>query len=103
MPSGSTLRLQQLLAEAGYLPVDWHPVGHAVVARTPAAQAQAAVDPPTGSFTWRYANTPHQLKAMWSPDQYTVITKGALMKFENDEQPDCGRGPGADRVARAAR
>ena len=83
VPSGTTLRLQQLLAEAGYLPVDWRPVGHAVVARAPAAQAQAAVDPPTGIFTWRYANTPHQLKAMWSPDQYTVITKGALMKFEN--------------------
>ncbi len=24
VPAGSTLRLQQLLAEAGYLPVDWH-------------------------------------------------------------------------------
>lgn len=27
IPPGSTLRLQQLLADAGYLPVVWAPVG----------------------------------------------------------------------------
>jgi len=83
VPSGSTLRLQQLLAEAGYLPVDWHPAG-APVARTPSAQAQAAVEPPNGSFSWRYPNTPHQLQALWSPGQANVVTKGAVMKFENE-------------------
>jgi hypothetical protein len=82
VPPGSTLRLQQILAEAGYLPVDWHPSGHAV-ARTPSAQAQAAVNPPAGSFAWRYSNTPHQLQAMWSPGQANTITRGAVMKFEN--------------------
>ena len=82
VPPGSTLRLQQLLAQAGYLPVDWQPAG-AGVARTPKAEAQAAVDPPDGSFNWRYPNTPHQLQAMWSPGQANVITKGAVMKFEN--------------------
>ena len=85
VPPGSTLRLQQLLAETGYLPVDWHPAGGRAggVPRTPSAQAQAAVDPPSGSFSWRYPNTPHQLQAMWSPDRATAITKGAVMKFEN--------------------
>jgi hypothetical protein len=83
VPPGSTLRLQQLLAEAGYLPVDWHPAG-AAVARIPSAEAKAAVDPPSGSFSWRYPNTPHQLLAMWSPDQASAITKGAVMKFENE-------------------
>ena len=82
VPSGSTLRLQQLLAQAGYLPVHWRPAG-AAVARTPSAEAAAAVDPPNGSFSWRYPNTPHQLQAMWSPGQANVITKGAVMKFEN--------------------
>jgi hypothetical protein len=82
VPAGSTLRLQQLLAQAGYLPVDWQPAG-ADVARTPSAEAKAAVDPPAGSFSWRYPNTPQQLQAMWSPDQTSVITRGAIMKFEN--------------------
>ena len=82
VPSGSTLRLQQLLAEAGYLPIAWQPAG-ATVARTPSAEAQAAVDPPSGSFNWRYPNTPKQLQAMWTPGQANAITRGAVMKFEN--------------------
>ena len=57
VPPGSTLRLQQLLAQEGYLPVDWRPSG-TPVARTPSAEAQAAVTPPSGSFSWRYPNTP---------------------------------------------
>src|SRR5580692_802254 len=82
VPSGSTLRLQQLLAEAGYLPVDWQPSG-AIVSRTPSAEARAAVEPPSGNFSWRYANTPNQLQAMWTPGQPSAITKGAVMRFEN--------------------
>ncbi len=87
VPPGSTLRLQQLLAETGYLPVSWQPAaGAAAVARTPSAQAQAAVEPPSGSFSWRYPNTPHQLQAMWSPGQWSEIMKGAVMKFENENE-----------------
>jgi hypothetical protein len=85
VPPGSTLRLQQLLAEAGYLPVDWRPAG-AAVAHTSSAEAQAAVEPPRGSFDWRYPNTPHQLQAMWTPGQANTITKGAVMKFENENE-----------------
>jgi len=83
VPPGSTLRLQQLLAQAGYLPVDWRPAG-AEVARTPSAEVQAAVDPPSGSFDWRYSNTPHQLQALWTPGQANTITRGAVMKLENE-------------------
>jgi L,D-transpeptidase catalytic domain len=83
VPPGSTLRLQQLLAETGYLPVDWQPAGSAV-AHTASAEAQAAVEPPAGSFSWRYPNTPHQLQAMWAPGQWSLIVKGAVMKFENE-------------------
>ena len=82
VPPGSTLRLQQLLAQAGYLPVDWRPSG-AAVARTPNGQAQAAVTPPSGSFRWRYPNTPRNLQALWIPGQANEITRGAVMKFEN--------------------
>jgi L,D-transpeptidase catalytic domain len=93
VPSGSTLRLQQLLAETGYLPVDWHPSG-ATVAHTPSAQSQAAVDPPSGSFSWRYPNTPGQLQALWAPGQWSEITKGAVMKFENNNNLTVDGEPG---------
>jgi hypothetical protein len=83
VPPGSTLRLQQLLAQAGYLPLRWDAQG-APVAHTPGAEAQAAVRAPRGTFSWRYPNTPHQLRALWSPGRENVITKGALMKFENE-------------------
>jgi hypothetical protein len=83
VPPGSTLRLQQLLAQAGYLPVQWRPAG-AAVAHSASAEAQAAVEPPSGSFGWRYANTPHQLQALWSPGQWSVVVKGAVMKFESE-------------------
>ncbi len=102
VPPGSTLRLQQLLAQAGYLPVDWQPAG-ADVARTPRAEVQAAVEPPAGSFGWRYPNTPHQLRALWTPGQASVITKGAVMKLENDQQPHRRRRRRSGRVAHAAR
>jgi L,D-transpeptidase catalytic domain len=82
VPLGSTLRLQQLLAQTGYLPVLWRATG-ASVPRTPRAQARAAVDPPRGRFRWRYPNTPHQLRALWAAGQPGVITKGAVMKFES--------------------
>jgi hypothetical protein len=83
VPVGSTARLQQLLAEQGYLPLSWNPAG-APVAHTPRAQAAAAVDPPQGSFTWRYPNTPGELQAVWKPNQDNVITRGAVMTFENE-------------------
>jgi len=93
VPPGSTLRLQQLLAQAGYLPVVWHPDG-AEVARTPAAEVQAAVDPPAGHFDWRYANTPHQLQALWNPGEAGVVDKGAIMKFENSHNMTVDGEPG---------
>ncbi|HEX3874307.1 MAG TPA: hypothetical protein VHW26_09185 [Solirubrobacteraceae bacterium] len=83
VPPGSTARLQQLLAEQGYLPLSWNPSG-TPVAPTAGAQAAAAVDPPTGSFTWRYPNTPPELKALWTPNRANTITKGAVMMFENE-------------------
>jgi hypothetical protein len=83
IPPGSTLRLQQMLAQEGYLPLLWHPSGPDVK-RTASAEAQAAVDPPSGAFSWRFHDTPHQLQALWSAGQANTITRGAVMKFENE-------------------
>jgi lipoprotein-anchoring transpeptidase ErfK/SrfK len=89
IPGGSELRLQQLLAEAGFMPVKWNPDG-AAVADTPGAQLHAAVDPPSGKFEWRFPHTPTGLREQWAPGKENVITEGALMSFEtqNEMEPD---------------
>jgi len=85
--SGSQLRLQQLFALLGYLPLRWTP------AKTNAApairgQVAAALDPPRGSFRWRYPNTPPELRALWSAGRPNEITRGAIMMFEDSHGLD---------------
>ncbi|WP_249009457.1 L,D-transpeptidase family protein [Conexibacter sp. DBS9H8] len=84
VPAGSTTRLQQLLAELGYLPVSYTPAG-AHVAGTVSAQEAAAINPPSGHWAWRWPNTPATLKAQWQPGAYNEITKAAVMSFENNQ------------------
>jgi hypothetical protein len=84
VPAGSIVRLQQLLALTGYLPLKFHYAGGAGVGLSPAAQENAAVDPPKGTFTFRYANTPDALKSFWKVGASGVMMQGALMAFEND-------------------
>jgi hypothetical protein len=79
----SILRLEQLLAQAGYLPLDWQPAGDDVE-RTPRAESRAAVAPPEGSFSWRYPNTPGELRALWSEGEANTITRGAVMMFQDE-------------------
>ncbi|MGI8429636.1 MAG: L,D-transpeptidase family protein [Solirubrobacteraceae bacterium] len=83
VPAGTTLRLQQLLAGLGYLPLRVDYAGPRP-ALTADAQETAAIHPPAGSFTWRYANTPAALRGMWQPGSAGVLTRGAVMAFEND-------------------
>ena len=83
VPAGSTLRLQQLLAELGYLPLRFKAAGTGV-AKTAAAQEEAAIHAPAGKFTWRWADVPSALRGMWAPGVAGVMTKGAVMAFEND-------------------
>jgi peptidoglycan hydrolase-like protein with peptidoglycan-binding domain len=84
VPAGSTLRLQQLLAELGYLPVSFHYAG-ASADTTLTSEEAAAVQVPAGKFSWRYPHTPAALKALWKPGVYGELTKGAVMAFENYE------------------
>jgi len=78
---GSTLRLQQLLAQLGYLPLKFNGPH---VARNPVAQENAAIKPPAGNFSWGYADVPQALRSFWAPGASGVMTQGALMAFEND-------------------
>jgi peptidoglycan hydrolase-like protein with peptidoglycan-binding domain len=93
VPPGSPLRLQQLLARLGYLPLNFNGPNVAV---TPEAQIQAAVHPPAGTFSWRYGNVPSPLRSMWQPGASGVMTRGAVMAFENDQgmTPDGVAGAG---------
>ncbi|MGH2933979.1 MAG: L,D-transpeptidase family protein [Gaiellaceae bacterium] len=79
---GSALRLQQLLAQLHYLPLRWQPAA-AAPERTPAAEVQAALSPPAGSFVWRYPHTPAGLRALWVPGRPNKLTQAALMRFED--------------------
>jgi len=87
VPGASTLRLHQLLAEAGYLPLTWTPSGDDAP-RSTAAQARAGVDPPDGSFRWTYPDTPPELTQQWKPDQVSEITRGAVMMFQDEHGLD---------------
>ncbi|MHB1912893.1 MAG: L,D-transpeptidase family protein [Acidimicrobiales bacterium] len=71
-----TLRLQQLLAGLGYLPVSFAPAGPPP-APNEAAQAQA------GTFSWRWANSLSGLESHWVAGDFGPLTRGAIMTFEN--------------------
>jgi hypothetical protein len=73
---GSTLRLQQLLALLGYLPLAFTPA-------TQQTSPQLEADPQPGAFTWRWANQPASLTSLWSEGTDNVITHGAVMQFED--------------------
>ena len=84
---GSTLRLQQLLAQLGYLPLVWNPTV-AVVPASAKAQLAAALSPPPGEFVWRYLDTPPELRALWRAGQANQITRGAVMMFQHTHHLD---------------
>ena len=74
-----TLRLQQLLAALGYLPVSFTPADPASLAPVEAATPQV------GSFAWRWSTMPSYFTALWSPGELNTITQGAVMAFESQE------------------
>src|SRR6185437_2134365 len=73
---GSVLRLQQLLAELGYLPLTFTPA-------SPLTSPTQEGNDQVGSFSWRWANQPLALETLWAPGVSNVITQGAVMNFEN--------------------
>jgi peptidoglycan hydrolase-like protein with peptidoglycan-binding domain len=83
----STLRLEQLLAQLGYLPLSWEPSpgGAPVPSADANAQLSAAYSPPSGTFLWLHGY-PMVLRKMWKPGQPAGnILAGAVMAFESDQ------------------
>lgn len=91
----ATLRLQQLLAQLGYLPLTWTPargpvrhlVARALAARAPgsaaAVQLSAAYAPPPGTFRWQ-PGYPAGLRSLWAQGKPNTIDRGAVTAFEAD-------------------
>jgi peptidoglycan hydrolase-like protein with peptidoglycan-binding domain len=99
----STLRLQQLLAQLGYLPLTWTPTasgsGESIPAAAPAAsgsgtggstpgalnkQVSAAYKPPAGKFTFQHGY-PSALTSQWVVGQDNVLDQGAVRAFEYNQ------------------
>jgi peptidoglycan hydrolase-like protein with peptidoglycan-binding domain len=74
---GSLLRLQQLLATLGYLPLTFTPA-------RPLAAPQEAAQAQEGVFAWK-GNEPASLTALWTEGTGNTITTGAVMSFQDKE------------------
>ena len=97
----STPRLQQFLAELGYLPLRFRlavtvtgPAPGdstakkyvAALAREPHSLDLISLKPLTGAFSWRYKHIPGSLRALWQRQKYTTLIRGAVMEFESDHK-----------------
>jgi hypothetical protein len=82
----STLRLQEILAQLGYLPLTWTPADPATgtIANSDArAQLAAAYDAPAGTFDFQ-SGYPSELTSQWSAGTDNVLVSGAVRAFENN-------------------
>ena len=77
----SVLRLQQILAQLHYLPLNFTPAPGVRAPASVAGEAATLGSPLKGSFSWRWQSAPASLQAQWQPGSPTVMVKGALMAF----------------------
>jgi peptidoglycan hydrolase-like protein with peptidoglycan-binding domain len=81
--SFSTLRLQQLFAQLGYLPLTWTPASRAVISPSSAnAELSAAYAPPAGTFSWQ-GDYPSNLTDQWTTGSANILDVGAIRAFES--------------------
>jgi peptidoglycan hydrolase-like protein with peptidoglycan-binding domain len=73
---GSILRLQELLAELGYLPLTF-------TAAAPVTSPTQEGNDQQGTFSWRWANQAAALTTLWTQGEQNVVTQGAVMNFES--------------------
>ena len=86
--SFSTLRLQQVLSQLGYLPLTWTPGTRTRTSPVPAgslhAQLSAAYEPPFGIFGFK-PGYPGELTSQWKTGADNMLDQGAIMAFESNE------------------
>jgi peptidoglycan hydrolase-like protein with peptidoglycan-binding domain len=73
---GDTLRLQELLADLDYLPLSF-------TASAGVSAPASMATPQLGAFAWRWPNLPASLTSLWTQGEPSVVTKAAVMTFEN--------------------
>jgi peptidoglycan hydrolase-like protein with peptidoglycan-binding domain len=81
--SFSTLRLQQLLSQLGYLPFTWTAKSGAVISPKNAnAELAAAYHAPAGTFSWN-GDYPSNLTDQWTAGSANILDTGAIRAFES--------------------
>jgi hypothetical protein len=81
--SFSTMRLQQLLAQLGYLPMTWTPKSHPAISPANAkAELAAAYSAPAGTFSWQ-SGYPWNLTSQWKAGSSNILDVGAVRAFES--------------------
>jgi peptidoglycan hydrolase-like protein with peptidoglycan-binding domain len=81
--SFSTMRLQQLLAQLGYLPMTWTSRPGSVISPANAkAELAAAYSAPAGTFTW-HSGYPWNLTSQWKAGSGNILDVGAIRAFES--------------------
>lgn len=81
------LRLQQLLATEGYLPLAWSPKNSGSASTAASSDLLSTLQtPPDGNWTWRYSNVPSWVQSLWKPGSYTTLVRGAVMTYQQAHQ-----------------
>ena len=85
----STLGLQQILAQLGYLPLTWSPDATGADTGIPAPaslnqQVSDAYEPPAGTFTFK-PGYPTELTSQWKAGKDNMLDKGAIRAFQSDQ------------------
>ena len=79
----STMRLQQLLAQLGYLPLTWTSTSAPAISPADAkAEVAAAYSAPAGTFTWQ-SGYPWSLTSQWQAGSGNILDVGAIRAFES--------------------
>jgi hypothetical protein len=79
----STLRLKQMLAQLGYLPLKWKPQNpNALQPDNVATELSAMYSPQAGTFTWK-KGYPSILTSFWG-GQSSLIMQGAIRAFQSN-------------------
>jgi peptidoglycan hydrolase-like protein with peptidoglycan-binding domain len=82
--SFSTLRLQELLSQLGYLPLTWTQKAKTPVISPGNANAElaAAYQAPAGTFSWN-SGYPSNLTDQWQAGSANILDVGAIRAFES--------------------